>query len=90
MLLSAVVFGAWCVTQVTWLSWLRSANGRRPFIELTMRVGWAMTALSAFFVIFAIVRPPDEPVSWVLGLYSRAVSAYVCFAMWKLHERVHH
>lgn len=82
------VLAVWIWTQATWMRMLRDANGTRPFITLTVGIGWIVTGLSAIFAGIAVAIDFDA-LAYVLGTLHAVGSISVCLLMWRLHYRLH-
>ena len=86
---SAVSFVAWLVTHVTWMRWLGSANGTRPFIRSTVTISWTMVIFSAVVLGIALIDKPYSFYQYVAGFSTHATVIVVCGVMWLLHDSLH-
>lgn len=86
---SILTCAIWIGTQMTWLRWLGKANGNRPFIRLTLSVGWVMTVFCAFLLGSTLLDPPHTKIHYVAEVSYRFIALAVCFLMWQLHDQLH-
>lgn len=89
VVLSLFTCGAWTYTQATWLRWLAQANGTRPFIMLTLGVGWVMFGLSVALAIVALVASPLHMAHLSFGILFNCGALVICSLTWSLHSRLH-
>lgn len=87
--LGVITLGLWVATQITWLRWLRHANGTRPFIALTLNIGLLSSIEALIFVLLIFNGTPSTSAGWVAGVAYRLVSIFICGLMWELHRRLH-
>lgn len=85
--LGLLAFALWSTLEFTWLRLLKGANGSRPFVSSTLRVGHIFFFDSMMFFIFPFLLVNDDHnnLFWAVLIAHRAVSLTGAIVLWQLH-----
>lgn len=85
--LSVVSASLWTAAGLTFMRDFRDANGRRPFISMTLSVSVIMTVMAFAFLVTWFTDPP-RGAQWIVSISTRLGNLTVCYFVWQLHDRI--